>query len=124
MSTLLRIECPLWSGLGVHFAPEYAIGVQIVGITKIAILVVSISMVIILLIRRKRNKMAEELNYLAVFMATTLGSIINMIPAYCFPELYYPNTFLIINIGVIVIAGYFIFRGMRLSYLRRRNKIS
>ena len=24
MSTLLRIECPLWSGLGVHFAPEYA----------------------------------------------------------------------------------------------------
>jgi len=101
------------------------IGVQIVGITKIAILVVSIAMVIILLIKRKRNKKAEELNYLAVFVATTLGSIINMIPYFhCFPELYYPDTFLIINIVVIVIAGYFIFRGMRLSYLKRRSKIS
>ena len=98
---------------------------QIVGITKIAILVVSIAMVIILLIRRKRNKKADELYYLVVFGFTIFGSIINMIPYFhCRPELYYPTTFFIFNILVSVIAVYCLVRGLHLSYVEKRNKIS
>ncbi len=101
------------------------IGERMAGLLEIAILLVSIAMVAILLIRRKRNKKADELYYLFVFIAFTLGSFINMIPAaHCFPELYYSNTFLVINILVVIIACYCLIRGLRLSYKGKRNNSS